>query len=1598
MSKLKFTKWLSAVLAVVMLLSVVPFNALAALDSEWIEFLDALKVLEGYAQDYAEMNSEEDVDELVINYIRTGVERYATSEWDIMAGTEITGFTTYVKNQDAATGTNVESLRDIYKIRVPNGQEIEFSHLFGALNIAYYCNGSTNNSDFGSWAGDLVDLMEFSDKTMTATTLEGMIEEIRENYFGTDVDIPGIGGFGKDDVYADLDAYYFQIKLRSTNKSLSQLMETYYSANLTDVNRAAYFLRNRFSGKTSREEIRAAVLEAYKANSGCSVLEADRGLSGKKDLRIACCYVFADYLYDLAKDELPAPNTYYEVFSSELSTLAPGVTQQINYAMTADNKQIVYYIATADINRGDVHVFANYNNNDASEWEMSRVTDQIAAAQNKYSDPNSPHYIKNYNVVAGVNGDFFNMTTGEPSGALVMNGVTYHPNKNRNFFAILKDGTPVIGTGADWSKYEGQVQEALGSDAILIKDGKIVEMTSGSYLNSRHSRTCVGITEDGQVVLMTLDGRQEPFSAGGSLREIAQIMLEAGCVSAVNLDGGGSSTFAAKQEGADSVTVINSPSDGYERSVSSSLMIVSTAETSTAFDHALISSEYSYLTPGTKLPMTAVGVSLSGNNADVPANAVWASADESVAIVDGFGVVTAVSAGDVEIQLLVDGKVVGKKILHVIFVPDALEFTKLSMNAVFGTPAQLPLKASYNGNPVAINPSDVGFEHSAGTGVTFIDFAVLCGEESGIRQLMVYVYLENDISIDALMVLTMFKPGEATFDFDNCTSGDRQFAYDRVVSNSVTEDTYYYQVVDPSNPMEIDYTFGLDMEAITMPENLKPLLSLVAGGDQGDITAWQLLLQLAERINPMSNVKVTMQVDPNITFDVTNLTLVNELFTLTGKEYDPENNTLTLTFNFIKQSKALDSMAVNSICIVSGIKAYVKNEAAWENDRLNIMNTGSVRYKMYLRASAAYSYANNPEYQEQFGIQPFVDTVINPTYNAPDRGASFEYTYTTFADSFVLDRAIREGWQTEGDNQYYYKDNEIVTGIHLVPGFEDPNSMYFYNFGEDGICKGKVSGLIYLGNDIYYAIAGVKQTGWMSLKSETKENEKDYYYFDLKTGKAVNGKQRIDGYSFEFTDYILTKGELVVTSTGKMHYRWGNGWIMRKWVEVDGKWYYATYDKVGLGYFATDILNTPVVGDIDTYYYHVFGDDCSWDSDYNGLYTDKSGHIYLIENGLAMKDPGLVEIDGDYYYFDEWSRAFRNTNRWVTKTNGLLPEGMYKFGNDGKIIFPEPVVYPDGLNWIDGKLFYYKDNQLQKNVGLIEIDGAYYYFRTYGDFSAMVSGQKWVTKAEANGLVDGDQMYKFGADGKMIVPEPVVYPDGLNWIDGKLYYYLNNELQKNLGLIEIDGGLYYFRTYGDHSAMVSGQKWVTKAEANGLVDGDEMYKFGADGKMIVPEPVVYPDGLNWIDGKLFYYKDNKVQKNIGMIEIDGGLYYFRTYGDGSAMVNGQKWVTKAEANGLVDGDEMYKFGADGKLIVPEPVVYPDGLNWINGKLYYYLDNKLQENVGLIKIGEDYYYFRTYGDHSAMVSGQKWITKEEAHGYVPGDAMYRFDENGKLIQK
>lgn len=722
--------------------------------SDYASFLANLKVLEGYAQTYAREHTGEDAVGLVINYIRCGVDKYTSGTWTMLAGEEKADFTAYVAQQDAANGTSAAALRSLQEFTLPNGDKVDFVHMFGCMDITYHtmqtnASAAVTNGDLGGWGGDICDLMDYTKKysPITSTTVEEMANELRTDGKHLGYDDPSedddVHSFGMLDLYGDLDAYYIVQNLTG-GKTISAVMTNYFNSSLTDQFRADFLLRSRFPGAGTKEELRAAVLSAYKSNTAIAALESSRGLTDLDDLRTACCYAFADYLYALTGTITDKPsNQYYSVYSSETSTLAPGVTQTLRSATAADGKTLVYYIATADVTRSDVAIYANYKDNVGTPWGMARVQDQMDSAKARHSDPeNADLYIPNYTPVVGVNADFYNMTNGAPSGALVMEGVEYHGAGSENFFAILKDGTPIIGGPSDYAARKNDIAEAVGASILLVKDGKLVVGDSGDYYNSRASRTCVGITADNRVVLMVMDGRQEPVSAGGSAIEIAQVMLDAGCVVAVNLDGGGSTTFVAKEEGDDDLSVVNRPSDGYARSVSSSLMVVSTAKPSNEFDHAIVSADYDYLTVGTALPVTVSGVSASGNAAALPEGTTLRVTDSSIGSVSD-GVFTASAVGDVQVQAVANGKVLGSKTLHVV-VPTALKFGKESISAIYGVPVELPLTALYNGNRVAVNTADVslGFvengqavaESTAGTisGLTFTG-----NESSGIRSVTI---------------------------------------------------------------------------------------------------------------------------------------------------------------------------------------------------------------------------------------------------------------------------------------------------------------------------------------------------------------------------------------------------------------------------------------------------------------------------------------------------------------------------------------------------------------------------------------------------------------------------------------------------------------------------------------------------------------------------------------------------------------------------------------------------------------------------------------------------------------------------------------------
>ncbi len=140
--------------------------------------------------------------------------------------------------------------------------------------------------------------------------------------------------------------------------------------------------------------------------------------------------------------------------------------------------------------------------------------------------------------------------------------------------------TPVslnVYTLPDWSG----MKHAVGGGPWLVRNGtpyvdlQAQHFTSKS-LGSREPRSAVGVTAQGKMLLVTVDGRQKGVSVGMTLYELAHLMKKLGAVNAMNLDGGSSTQMSVYGR------TVNRPSAG-SIGVSNSL-IIKTGHTDTALN------------------------------------------------------------------------------------------------------------------------------------------------------------------------------------------------------------------------------------------------------------------------------------------------------------------------------------------------------------------------------------------------------------------------------------------------------------------------------------------------------------------------------------------------------------------------------------------------------------------------------------------------------------------------------------------------------------------------------------------------------------------------------------------------------------------------------------------------------------------------------------------------------------------------------------------------------------------------------------------------------------------------------------------------------
>lgn len=187
-------------------------------------------------------------------------------------------------------------------------------------------------------------------------------------------------------------------------------------------------------------------------------------------------------------------------------------------------------------------------------------------------------------VLGGVNGDFYLMDENNLlQGVCYRNGVclkdSFYETGN-TVFAIRNDGTAIILDKTAYGSLKSSIKEAVGGRKRLLSNGSV----NGDNNSEYDPRTSVGVSQDRKkVYLLVMDGRDGSWSYGATYYDVAKILLAAGAYNAINLDGGGSTTFVQRTAGTEGTSssdykTLNHPRDTdgstAERAVVNGLAIV----------------------------------------------------------------------------------------------------------------------------------------------------------------------------------------------------------------------------------------------------------------------------------------------------------------------------------------------------------------------------------------------------------------------------------------------------------------------------------------------------------------------------------------------------------------------------------------------------------------------------------------------------------------------------------------------------------------------------------------------------------------------------------------------------------------------------------------------------------------------------------------------------------------------------------------------------------------------------------------------------------------------------------------------------------------
>ena len=646
------------------------------------------------------------------------------------------------------------------------------------------------------------------------------------------------------------------------------------------------------------------------------------------------------------------------------------------------------------------------------------------------------------------------------------------------------------------------------------------------------------------------------------------------------------------------------------------------------------------------------------------------------------------------------------------------------------------------------------------------------------------------------------------------------------------------------------------------------------------------------------------------------------------------------------------------------------------------------------------------------------------------------YTFTSYA---------LEGWQQDGEGQWYYMQDERKV-INQWVAWPD-GSLRFV--GKNGLIVRK-DWVTYEGNRYYIKEDGTRcENEWFGIDSvptspdiEVKTN---WYYADADGKIYRNGWYDINGKQY----YFYSGGNCPLNEIFKLgesrHYvDWDSGLYQNTWFTITNTsskgasytyWYYAKpdgtllmngwYDVEGGIYYFDANGNSPRKSWVDIEGERYYVDDNGIKQE-NGWFTisgvNSKGQAYsnwyYAEPGSGLiKRWGWHEIERNWYYFDNNGLSYRNRwyvaedkKRYYFNSAGILLTGWFKVAikNTATGAMTENWYYADengsvrtdGYYEITGKQYYFGTNGVMyKNQWVISKNGSKRYLSDTGELYENC----WFHIEETNeDGTDNSNWFYAGDNGKICVNR---------WytIDGKEYHF-NKAGEMSTGWLA-DGDTNNIFYCGEDGARRYGWQWLEipdgwsddNESVSGYIGeyGDYAYFYfdPQNGKKKYCTSGTYRELT--IEGKTYCF-DTKGIMQMGWIPIKstspaikGYRYYITDSKETSSLRQGQRleniWM-ELDSPGTIDGGSdrgRYYFTACGEPACGLPGKYM--IKKIQGKRYAF-DGYGNVAWGLLEIGNEFYYFGESAKRCAGVTGRCTIID----GADSRKSVYRFDGEGKGI--